>query len=121
MEETFKQLIGEVRAPLPPAPGRVERYDSVYVRHGVASLFLAFEPFGRVAARRSDRLTQAGGLGVLCPRPGGRPGPPHESLTVRRVGYDAPRSQAMTDPTAPTARPKTYTEGFRRAAVGLSW
>ena len=25
----------------------------------------------------------------------------------------------MTDPTAPTARPKTYTEEFRRAAVGL--
>jgi hypothetical protein len=44
MDETFKQLIGEVREPLPPAPGRVERYDSVYVRNGVASLFLAFEP-----------------------------------------------------------------------------
>jgi hypothetical protein len=37
-------LVGEVREPLPPGPGRVERYDSVYVRNGVASLFLAFEP-----------------------------------------------------------------------------
>ena len=46
MDETFKQLIGEVREPLPPAPGRAERYDSVYVRNGVASLFLAFEPLG---------------------------------------------------------------------------
>jgi len=44
MDETFQQLIGEVRQPLPPAPGRVERFDSVYVRNGVASLFLAFEP-----------------------------------------------------------------------------
>jgi hypothetical protein len=44
MDETFKQLVGEVREPLPPGPGRVERYDSVYVRNGVASLFLAFEP-----------------------------------------------------------------------------
>jgi hypothetical protein len=44
MDETFKQLIGETREPLPPAPGRVERYDHVYVRNGVASLFLAFEP-----------------------------------------------------------------------------
>ena len=44
MDETFKQLVGEVREPLRPAPGRVERYDSVYVRNGVASLFLAFEP-----------------------------------------------------------------------------
>ncbi len=44
LDETSKQLIGEVREPLPPAPGRVERYDSVYVRNGVANLFLAFEP-----------------------------------------------------------------------------
>lgn len=44
MDETFKQLVGEVREPLPPGPGRVGRYDSVYVRNGVASLFLAFEP-----------------------------------------------------------------------------
>lgn len=29
MDETFKQLIGEVREPLPPAPGQVERYASV--------------------------------------------------------------------------------------------
>jgi DDE superfamily endonuclease len=44
MDETFKQLIGETRDPLPPIPGRVERFDHVYVRNGVASLFLAFEP-----------------------------------------------------------------------------
>lgn len=44
LDETFTQLIGEVREPLPGAPGRVERYDSVYVRHGVASVFLVFEP-----------------------------------------------------------------------------
>jgi hypothetical protein len=44
MDETLKQLIGEVREPLPPIPGQVERYDSVYVRNGAANLFLAFEP-----------------------------------------------------------------------------
>ncbi len=44
LDETSKQLIGEVREPLPPAPGRVERYDSVDVRNGVSNLFLAFEP-----------------------------------------------------------------------------
>lgn len=44
LDETFKQLIGEAREPLPPGPGRVERYDSVYVRNGVASLFMTFEP-----------------------------------------------------------------------------
>jgi hypothetical protein len=44
LDETFKQLIGEARQPLPSAPGRVERYDSVYVRNGVTSLFMTFEP-----------------------------------------------------------------------------
>jgi hypothetical protein len=44
LDETFKQLIGETREPLPPKPGAIERYDHVYVRHGVASLFLACEP-----------------------------------------------------------------------------
>jgi len=44
LDETFTQLIGETREPLAPAPGRVERYDCVYVRNGTASLFLAFEP-----------------------------------------------------------------------------
>ncbi len=44
MDETFKQLIGETRQPLAVKPGFIERYDHVYTRNGVASLFLAFEP-----------------------------------------------------------------------------
>jgi hypothetical protein len=44
LDETFKQLIGETRQPLPATPGQLERYDSVYVRNGVASLFMCFEP-----------------------------------------------------------------------------
>lgn len=44
LDETFKQLIGETRVALPPRPGAVERVDHVYVRNGVASLFVAFEP-----------------------------------------------------------------------------
>jgi hypothetical protein len=44
VDETFTQLIGETREPLPPRPGDVARYDSVYERNGVASVFLAFEP-----------------------------------------------------------------------------
>src|SRR5690348_12473626 len=46
LDETFTQLIGEVRRPLPMRPGDVERYDGVYVRNGVASLFMTFEPLG---------------------------------------------------------------------------
>jgi hypothetical protein len=44
LDETFKQLIGEVREPLPMRSGQPQRYDNVYVRNGVASLFMAFEP-----------------------------------------------------------------------------
>lgn len=44
LDETFKQLIGETRQPLPMRPGSVERFDHVYTRNGVASLFVAFEP-----------------------------------------------------------------------------
>jgi hypothetical protein len=54
MDEASKQLIGEVREPLPPAPGQVERYDGVYVRNGVANLFLAFEP---LAGWRAVKVT----------------------------------------------------------------
>jgi hypothetical protein len=44
LDETSKQLIGEIRAPVPPRPGTVMRYDSEYVRNGTANLFMAFEP-----------------------------------------------------------------------------
>jgi hypothetical protein len=44
LDELSRQLIGEVQEPLPAQPGAVERYDSVYVRNGVANLFVAFEP-----------------------------------------------------------------------------
>jgi hypothetical protein len=58
LDETFKQLIGETRESLPPAPGHVERYDSVYVRNGVASLFMTFEPLaGWRHAELSDSRT----------------------------------------------------------------
>jgi hypothetical protein len=58
LDETFKQLIGETREPLPPRPGQVERYDSVYVRNGVASVFMTFEPLaGWRHAELSDSRT----------------------------------------------------------------
>lgn len=45
LDECSKQLIGEVRTPLPPRPakddrpGRAERYDCEYLRNGTANLF----------------------------------------------------------------------------------
>jgi hypothetical protein len=44
LDETNKQLIGEIRSPLPAVSGQVARYDGEYVRNGVANLFMAFEP-----------------------------------------------------------------------------
>ncbi len=44
MDETHTQLLGDVRDPLPGAPGRVARHDPEYVRGGVANLFLICEP-----------------------------------------------------------------------------
>ncbi len=44
MDELSKQLVGETRVPLPPAPGHVARSDYEYVRLGVANLFIFFEP-----------------------------------------------------------------------------
>lgn len=44
MDESCKQMIGEVRVPIPAAPGRPARYDDEYVRNGVAEIFLFVEP-----------------------------------------------------------------------------
>ncbi len=55
LDETVKQLIGENREPLPAKPGAVERYDHVYVRNGVATLFMVSEP---LAGWRQVTLTE---------------------------------------------------------------
>lgn len=44
MDESPRQLIGEVRQGVPGASGRIERYDYEYVRKGVYNVFLACEP-----------------------------------------------------------------------------
>jgi hypothetical protein len=43
-DETSKQLIEEVRQPLPPKPGQAERFDYEYKRHGTRNLFIFCEP-----------------------------------------------------------------------------
>jgi len=58
LDETSKQLIGETRTPIPPAPGRPARIDYEYERHGTANLFMPFEPLAgwrhvEVTARRT--------------------------------------------------------------------
>ena len=55
MDESNKQLIGEVQAPIPAAPGRPLLVDHEYVRNGVAEIFLEVEP---LAGRRHVAVTE---------------------------------------------------------------
>jgi hypothetical protein len=55
MDETSKQLLREVREPLPVRPGQPARVDYEYAREGVANLFLFCEP---LAGRRWVDVTE---------------------------------------------------------------
>jgi hypothetical protein len=44
LDEASKQLVGEVRTPLPATPGHPRRADYEYERTGVANLFMVTEP-----------------------------------------------------------------------------
>jgi len=58
MDESSRQLIGEVAEPIPAAPGRPARVDHEYVRNGVAQIFLEVEPLaGRRHLQVTDRRT----------------------------------------------------------------
>jgi len=59
LDETSKQLVGEVAQPVPASPGQVAHYDYEYVRNGVANLFMMFEPLGgRRTVNVTDRRTK---------------------------------------------------------------
>ena len=70
LDEAAKQLLSEVRAPLPLRPGSPERVDNEYTRGGTAAMFMVCEPLsGRrhvfVRARRT-RLDFAAVIKTLC-------------------------------------------------------
>jgi hypothetical protein len=57
-DEGTKPLVKDVREPIPAAPGRLERLDDEYARHGTGNLFMRFEPLAGqrevvVTARRT--------------------------------------------------------------------
>jgi transposase len=59
-DEGGKQLLGDVRPPLPPRPGQPRRQDYEYEREGTANLFMVFEPLAgtrrvEVTQRRTNR------------------------------------------------------------------
>ena len=58
LDETCKQLIGEVRQPLPVTPGCPERFHYEYTRNGVANVFMTLEPLtGTCQVKVSERRT----------------------------------------------------------------
>ena len=61
LDEASKQLLSEVREPLPIKPGQPERVDGEYTRQGTAALFMVCEPlagrrhvFVRAQRKRAD-------------------------------------------------------------------
>jgi hypothetical protein len=59
MDETNKQLLSEVREPLPSQPGQAQRVDYEYQREGVADLFMFFEPLvGKRFVQVTDQRTR---------------------------------------------------------------
>jgi hypothetical protein len=66
MDECSKQWIGEVRASLPPQPGRIAKYDSEYERRGTANLFMAVEALaGKRKVRVTERRTRVDWAGFI--------------------------------------------------------
>jgi len=59
MDETCKQLLADVRDPIPAQPGQPQREDYEYKREGVADLFMFFEPLtGKRFVKVTDQRTR---------------------------------------------------------------
>jgi len=59
MDETNKQLLADVRDPLPAQAGQPQRVDYEYKREGVADLFMFFEPLtGKRFVKVTDQRTR---------------------------------------------------------------
>jgi hypothetical protein len=59
MDETSKQLLADVREPLPMQPGQPQRIDYEYKREGVVDLFMFFEPLaGKRFVKATDQRTR---------------------------------------------------------------
>jgi hypothetical protein len=55
LDESSKQLIGEVQQPIAMKIGEPERFDTEYTRNGVCNIFMAFEP---LAGKRVVEVTE---------------------------------------------------------------
>lgn len=60
LDEGAKQILSEVREPIPMLPGQIERMDNEYKREGTCALFMLFEPLAgkRTVLARERRTCQ---------------------------------------------------------------
>ena len=137
-DESPIQLIGEVRQPIPAAPGQVERYDCEYRRNGTANLFVfldANRPWRKVKVTERYAVSQLkrkqieepfgwgktiGGLARPMLRGIGKLG---FKFTLTMASYNLirlPRSQSR--PTAyflPRTKPQVLSGSSRRAVTAI--
>ena len=70
LDEAAKQILSEVRAPIPMAPGQPQRVDNEYHREGTCALFMLFEPLagkrGVLVRQRRTCLDYAQVIRELC-------------------------------------------------------
>lgn len=63
MDEMQKQLLAQIRDPIPCQAGQVAKEDDEYKRNGVADLFMVFEPLQLfVSQRKLFHFSYLGGL-----------------------------------------------------------
>ena len=55
MDESPKQLIAEIRVPIPASPGQTAKYDNEYRRCGSCNIFIECEP---LAGTRTVKVTE---------------------------------------------------------------
>ena len=59
VDELNKQMVKEIRQPLPLEPGKPERFDTEYERNGTSNVFLSFEPLkGKRQVKVTERRTK---------------------------------------------------------------
>ena len=98
-DETPVQLIGEVRQPIPPEPGQLERYDYEYRRNGTVNLFVCLRRASGLAQGQAHRAPRRRGLRPLHARTRRCP------LSRRRAASGSCRTICQPIPPAPSTRP----------------
>lgn len=59
MDESSKQIVQEVRTPIPQKAGQPSKYDTEYKRMGTSNIFIAYEPLGGIRVTKvTDRRTR---------------------------------------------------------------